>query len=152
MPPRIEQIGQHIVEISDDLVVTRMLGDFTLDDIKAYYALLSEVSKDKPIYAIANISQGGSITPEARRYAIANGKMLHLRCNVIFGMNAIMRALLILLGQAAKIVRKGAPAVQTVFVANEDDAMAYVHKLRAGDSSGSSAAGFTYSSTAATKV
>lgn len=131
MPKQIHPIGRHTVEVDGDVVFSTLEGDFTLDDVKAFYALVGELSKEHPVYCIGDARRAGSMTAEARRYAIEQSKGLRIECNVVFGMGPVMRTILILLGRAAKLVGRGGRSSESKFVSSQEEALAYVETVRA---------------------
>lgn len=125
------QIGRHIVEIEDDVVlVSRLIGDFTLEDIQAYYALARERGKERPIYSIGDMTRAGSISAEARRYAIENARLLNFSATVSFGLNLPLRTLLTMLTRAAQLLNVGNSGSYMQFVASEQEARAYIESRR----------------------
>jgi hypothetical protein len=116
--------------MADDIVLTRVIGDFTLGDMQAFYVLVAENARGTPIYSIGDMTRSGTIGPEARRYAVAQSPRLGFACSVVFGVSRLTRTLFILLGRAAQLAGRSAGPATTLFVASETEALEYVYALR----------------------
>ena len=125
------QIGKHLIEIEDDVLISRMDGDFRLSDITEYYALCRELGRNRVIYSIGDMTRAGGIEPEARRYAVENGKGLNFGGTVSFGLNMPMRTLLTMLTRATQLLgRTRDTGAQMSFVATEEEARSYISDRR----------------------
>jgi len=124
------QIGKHLIEIEDDVLVSRLNGDFTLDDVMAFYALAREHGQQRPIYSIGDMTRAGSISADARRYAVENGHKLNFGATVSFGLNMPMRTLLTMLTRATELLGRGDSSAHMQFVATEQDARTYITNRR----------------------
>ena len=62
-------IGNHLIQVEGDLIVVRLSGEFTLSDIKEFYALASELGRKQEIYCIGDMVKPCTISAEARSYA-----------------------------------------------------------------------------------
>jgi hypothetical protein len=113
-----------------DLLIARLVGDFSIEDIKAYYQIASDMKVGGPIYNIADLRRAGSISAEARRYAVATGHELRFGITVAFGMNPAMRVILVLLVRASKLLHFRGPDIELEFVANEEAARALIARRR----------------------
>jgi hypothetical protein len=122
--------GKHLFEFEDDVVMSRMVGEFTVVDMKAYFAFVAEVSVGRPLYNIADMRLAGSIAPDARRYALDATKEVKFGITVAFGMNPTIRVLLFMLVRAAKLLRHRGSNGELEFVATEQEARALVAARR----------------------
>ncbi len=129
--PEVRQVGGHRVEIEGDLLITRIVGDYTLEDIRSYYELAREMSQKGDVYSIGDMTRAGTITPEARRYSVENGNGLRMIYSASFGLNPAMRVLMTMLLRAAQLLGRSRPGTQVEFFATEAEARAAVARIRA---------------------
>jgi hypothetical protein len=125
-----KQVGRHTVEIEGDILIVRLVGDFSLDDLKAYYQIAGDMKVGGPIYNIADLRQAGSISAEARRYAVVTGHERRFGITVAFGLNPVMRVTLVLLVRAARLLQPRHGNVELEFVENEAAARALIASRR----------------------
>lgn len=132
MPPSTSRpLGNHLVEIEGDLIVVRLSGEFSLSDIKGYYALAGELGRSQEIYCIGDMARAGSINAEARSYAVRSEQKLPIVCTAVFGINPVMRALLVMVSRAAQLLGRSPSQTGIKFFANETEARGFIAALRA---------------------
>lgn len=122
--------GKHLFEFEDGLLMSRLIGEFTDVDIKAYFAFVAEVSGGQPLYNIVDLRLAGSITPNARRYVRDATQEIKFGITVAFGMNPPIRLLLFMLVRAAKLLGNRGSNGELEFVATEQEARALVAARR----------------------
>ena len=119
------------MEVEGDLLIARLSGEFTLSDIKEFYALACELSREQPIYCMGDVVRAGTITAEARSYAVHSEQKLHLVCTAVFGINPVMRALLVMVSRAAQLFGRSSSQMGIKFFASETEARGYITAIRA---------------------
>jgi hypothetical protein len=119
------------MEIEDDLIISRQMGEFTLQDMKEYFALAARISQEGPVYSIGDMTKAAGISAEARRYAVANSPEARIVCNIVFGVSPAMRALYVLLLRASRLLGRAKSETAVDFVVDEAAARAVVKTLRA---------------------
>lgn len=129
-PSTSRPIGNHLIEVEGDLIVARLSGEFTLSDIKEFYALASDLGREQEIYCIGDMVQAGTINAEARSYAVRSEQKLRLVCTAVFGINPVMRALLVMVSRAAQLLGKSSSQTGIKFFANETEARGCITALR----------------------
>lgn len=108
-----------------------MAGEFTLADIKEFYALVSDLGREQEIYCMGDLFRAGTITAEARSYAVRSEQKLRIICTAVFGINPVMRALLVMISRAAQLLGKSSSQIGIKFFASELEARGYITALRA---------------------
>lgn len=127
----IRPIGNHLIEVEGDLIVARLSGEFTLSDIKEFYALASELSREQEIYCLGDMVRAGTISAAARSYAVHSEQKLQIVCTAVFGINPLMRALLVMVSRAAQLLGRSPSQTGIKFLANETEARGCIAAIRA---------------------
>jgi hypothetical protein len=125
-----KQVGRHTFEIDGDTLISRMVGEMSLEEMKAFYEVAHSITGYQTIYVISDMRQAGGIRADARRYAVAGGQGIHFGATVAFGINPAMRVMLVMLVRAAKIMNFRTGDMALEFVADEEAARALIAKLR----------------------
>ena len=118
------------MEVEGDLLVVRLSGEFTLSDIREFYAIASELGREQEIYCIGDMVKPCTISTEARRYGVRSELKLNIVCTAVFGINPVMRVLLVMLSRAAHLLGRSSSEVGIKFFANETQARGFVTDLR----------------------
>lgn len=122
------QLGMHSVEVDGDLVLTQLNGHFTLADMKDFYALAEELTKQGPLYILADMNRGGSIEAKARRYAVNNGSRVKIAATAVYGVNLVLKTILTLLTRATALHNRAKGNV--AFFTTETPARAFLQTVR----------------------
>lgn len=123
--------GPHELVLHGDVVLIRLRGDVTLPDIATLYEHLNQVvHKYGQFSLIADVRDGSTITPEARRYAGQHRFGRRLIVVAIFGVGPVMRALIAMIVRSAALLAPTAELPLTRFVATENEAWALIDRSK----------------------
>ena len=123
------QIGPHQLRIDGDTIFSKSCGDFTKEHFEQYLAVAERVIADHgTFYGVADISQLGSIGPEARRYAGHWAKSHVVGGAAIVGARFPARTIVLMITKVMELF--GGFKFPLTFVASEKEAIAWVKSLR----------------------
>jgi len=121
-------LGTHSLEVNGDFILTHLNGQFTLADMQDFYALAEELTKQGPLYILADMNRGGSIQAEARRYAVDNGSRVKIAATAVYGVNLVLKTILTLLARATALHNRAEDTV--AFFTTESQARAFLQTVR----------------------
>jgi hypothetical protein len=122
-------LGQHVTARERDLVSIRLRGPLSLEEAQGFHAAVARtLARYGTAFVLVDSSQGGSLSPETRRWIAEWNKSHKVTGVAIFGSSLVVRALLTLVLNAIALMRR--EAVPSVFVKNEAQARAWLAALR----------------------
>lgn len=124
------QLGPHQVEIENDIVITRLHGTFTQEQMKQWCRIMDGViAEHDGAFSIGDYRGAGSIPPETRRLAGEWPGSAKMKGMVIFGASPVVRVIMTMIVRAGALLKNF--MAPTAFVTTEAEARACVEELRA---------------------
>ena len=122
------QIGRHTLRIREPaLYHIVMKGDMDADEMRHMIGLVLEVSKGRPhILVLGDLAEMGSITPEARKVAAAEGSRLPIRALAYYRASMLARATITLALGAMRLL--SSTDCRFRFFATEAEASAWIEE------------------------
>ncbi|HVK63841.1 MAG TPA: STAS/SEC14 domain-containing protein [Polyangium sp.] len=128
--PDFVRMGAHASKREGAILIVRWIGEVTLDDMKAFYDRIDEMSHDEPaVYCLFDSAHSLAVTREARVWAVreATGAKA-VRGIAVIGASFSVRILGTMLNRATNaILRHGVPLA---FFATAEEGRAYLEAER----------------------
>jgi hypothetical protein len=101
-------IGEHVVRTEPpDIFIVEFIGDLSVDELRRIFAEQKRFEAGKEyILLLSDMSNGGSISPEAREIIPTESKGTVCRGMAIFGASFHVRVLATLVTTAARVLNK----------------------------------------------
>jgi hypothetical protein len=127
------QLGLHTISRERDLSIIRMQGPLSLDEAKAFHAMVEgSLQKYGTAYVMVDSTSGGALTPQTRRWIAEWNQRHHISGVAIYGSGLMMRTLLTLLLNAISLLRSH--RIPSVFVKTEEEARVWLATLARSNS------------------
>ncbi len=126
--PIIKKIGDHHMELGDDVAFVRFVGDETASDAKTFISLMQEAYGTNPYYVILDSHHIGNVDPEARRIFSAWLADYGLRGAAIYGATVTTRTFVRLVDSLVRLF--GRKVIPFVFVKTHQEAVLWVDEQR----------------------
>lgn len=114
-----------------DVVFCKTIGDVTEDEMIDLLTEMKRLAKDSPHFFLLNdLSQIGTISPQARKLAADRVSDLHLRGIAVYGASFSQRVVAMFIAQVLNLVGKSADRPIKI-AESEAEARAWIEKRRA---------------------
>ena len=127
-PEHFVQFGPHYAQTKESVVYICFQGDFFYEEAKLLLGFIERSFGKRPYYAICDIKNQGTITPEARKLLSEWTKDKQLTASTMIGGNPVARVLTILIGNAIRLFNKKAIAIN--FVKDLQQAQEWIDEQR----------------------
>lgn len=128
--PETKQIrGHSITLLEPNLLLVRLCGDVSADDVREIHQARLRMSTPGPLFHVLDLSQFGSMGPDARRAAMESAKARPYKGLAVFGANLQTRTMLTLIWTARSLLTSTDSKV--FFAKTEAEARAWVDQHRA---------------------
>lgn len=126
-----EPIGTHRASSRANIFYVWMVGPFEESDARIFYDRLDQIrAQHGSVYCVADMSQAGPPTPEARRHILDRFRAgTQVDAFIYVRANLMVRAMVTLLVNAVRLT-KGSIATAVVFVQSHAEAEAWLRSRR----------------------
>ena len=123
------QTGPHLIQVEDDIIITRLHGTFTLEHAQTWCQISEDlIAKYGGIFSISDFRAGGTIQPESRCHIGQWPGVPKVRGLAMFGASLMLRVIMTMIVRAAKLLRNY--TVPLITVATETEARAWIAEQR----------------------
>lgn len=123
-------LGSHELEVEGDLIITRLHGDFTPEQMQEWCRVVDGViAAHGRAFSIGNYRGAGAIPPRTRRIAGDWLGSAKLRAMAVVGASAAVRLIMTMIARAGALLRNFRAPV--AFFDTEAEARTWMHEQRA---------------------
>lgn len=122
------RFGPHTARINGDLLYVVYDGDFLFDHAKLLLDFVHEHFGSAPYYAICDLTNMGTTSPEARRLLTDWTRDKQLCAGAMIGGNIVARVLTMLVNSAIRVV--GKKNIPVCFVRDMQEAQTWIAQQR----------------------
>lgn len=134
--PVSKHFRDHYVEVQDDIVFARFVGNQTEVDMKELLSIVDEQIAAKPWYVIVDARKMGQIEPDARKYFSKWAADIPNQAGcIVYGATTMTRAFGTLVQGAMRLF--SSKHVPLVFVDSQEEARAWIEEHKRKRSNGS---------------
>lgn len=125
-------IGRHTVHEDGDIVYIKFVGGCPLGDMEAVIKIIDDVIRRYGRFgACADVTELGTVPPEARRYAGTWKGVDHCFGTAIYGASALNRILIALISRAIELFLRRRPRSELAFFKTSGEARDWLLAQRA---------------------